>query len=585
MKKSKLGILALASILVLSGCGGNDKKEDGSSKEQIKQDLSLLINGDSPRADIKNAIKEVTNNFTLKATTLKDITLETVSSEEYDEYEKVVSVTDTGNVMYELVMENGAYYFDAKEMKNSKGYYSYASELGLDSKVLTKYDYTKTSNGWKVQTNDNLASLSSSNDALITKFDTEREKALKDIYFGVVVNTIYQRIFELGYEDGRNEAITEMTTWYDSKTKSYVVPIVESESKIVGGGAYSKYYSLATTTSIRKEEHFFPYYVLSNEDYGEWEQILFHKIIPANMKFTLNNGKITSLSYDIIMQDRLDPYWTNLDIIDDSEEWNGKSFGLHISISNIGTSVINLNSDVQYVRDVTTGKEISGTNEELDEAFDPYRTFFNNKNYTVSYKAEFSEYYYGFKVAPEYEYTLKVSENAVSVYQKYYYLGEILEEQFIIEKVDDTHEVKYTYDYSTETWFKGETYEVASGTQVLAGYYQTYWNNLEGSSYQELYLPFSYTSYPEWNMVYCDTLKSYIVALGNQHVGEDNYQLGKAYDVVFNINTDGTFNFYSSRQKFTYTCQEKGGSTVSTNGFISKVIDNVGTTTISIPQV
>ena len=557
--------LVLASVLAVAGCGKDD--EDNNKKELIES-LSWVeeIN------DLRGVFKAAKSNYTLTAKNISSFTMEEIPGDyDWETFYRPINVTYANDEMYKIYVENDAVYLDAGDKKDSNGkYLSTASELALDNGILKHYTYTKTDTDWEKteteqQTYTGVNALKASN-------DVEKEKVISDVFFGGVFNGIYDQLGDVMYEKNFDKYSAGLAELYDSNSQSFVINRKFNEAdristnnqyKGLEENRYVKYYS----------NDGYPYYI-SNEYDDTYEKGFFVTLYYYNVSFKLENQKLTSLSYDVYMSGKVDENGRQ------DYRWDKGEVGLHVEITNIGSTVMNLNSDVQASRANYSGVEAS------DVILETTKTFYNKGNYTVRYEGSFVRKNQ-FNDEPEYILELKVMGTTVSYYSKYYdYAQGVTTEKRWIQTIhDDTHTATYNYDYSTEKWYKdiGGIAEGTTAEEQMLAYKTYYWNcmesNLHGGS-----LDISSQGLND-EVTYSDTLKSYIIKGGAKSsyvLDSSELHMTKPIDAIYTFSETG-LEYLMSRHAVEYYPAEYSHPNMYAKGMLTKTIFDIGETAIEIP--
>lgn len=584
MKKRKILSFVLSLCLLLScavtlvACG--NKKDD----EALRASLSWY----ETHHDLRKVLKEASNNYTLE---VKEITSFDMDSEEvqgaYNTYYKYTpkNVNYSNDTMYKLTLEHDAYLFDAgdKKDRNNK-YFSSAGELYLDTTIsdLRYNEYEKTDNSWVIKAN----SHSTPDYPVVEEHSALRDNYAMDIYVGIAFDNA---IYDLDNVDDV-DAVDAFISYYDKDSKTY---IFNSSINTMINKCYYKYftyYSLETPTSNRyyfdrgridEDTNFWVFNEVEGENYYTTESLFNYYI--QNIQMKLDGQKVTALSYDLYLTDGTDT---------SGYHECGFEKGYHYEFTNIGSSKINLDADIQPSRSSYTG--VRPTEEMLTAA----KTFFDNCNYTVSYKTDFCR---SNNYNMEYEIEFKITDNAISRHMVTYQPANngndaqtIIEDEITIK--ENGIWVQYTrYGGEGGVWHRVEK----SANYVVDLQYnaENFWDNLEDAhmTISELDIKGEYS----------DTLKSYVYSGGEDALFESssgsssytrlNYVSsigdGKNGENAFTNPVDAMYTFgenglssYFVRYGFKYYPQISNPDSAYAEGMLFKTVSNIGTTTITVPE-
>lgn len=584
MKKKKILSFVLSLCLLLScavtlvACG--NKKDD----DTLRAGLSWY----ETHHDLRKVLKEASNNYTLE---VKEITSFDMDSKEiqatYDTYYKYTpkNVNYSNDAMYKLTVEHDAYLFDAGDKKGSDNkYLSSASELYLDTTIgdLRYNEYEKTDSSWVIK----ASSHSTPDYPVVEENSALRDNYAMDIYVGIVFDNALHDFDNV--DDG--DDVDAFISYYDKDSKTY---IFNSSINTMINKCYYRYftyYSLEAPTSTRYAydqgniDDDTNLFVLNKAEGGNYytAKSLCNYYV-QNIQLKLDGQKVTSLSYDVYLTD---------DTYSSASRECGFEKGYHYEFTNIGSSKINLDADIQPSRSTYTG--VVPTEEMLTAA----KTFFTGGNYTVSYKADFcrNNHY-----TMEYEIELKITDNAISRHMVTYQpehngnaAQTIIEDSITIK--ENGIWVLYTRNGGEGgVWDrveKGADYMDAESLPYSA---EIFWDNLEDTS--------GTISELDIQGEYSDTLKSYVYSGGENAL----FERGSGYSSYKNLNFVSTIgdgrngeNAFTNPVDAIYTFGENGlssyivrygfkylpdgnSSNPSAEGMLIKTVSNIGTTTITAP--
>lgn len=561
-----LGLVVVPSVAFV-GCGKKDNDKNNSDPlAAVKESLAWIKEDDDLRL-VFNAAKY---NYTLTAKDI-DFTVKTSQDEYGDDVYNIENVT-YGDVLYKILIEDDAVLFDAGDKKqavnkNDDKFYSYGSELALSGTKLKQYNYKMTQDGWVVNEVEDITEGGAISSGKKTITDA-KDEITDDIYFGAGWHRAFSSIYA-----SEKEIIDEVASWYDSSSGTFKVP-----NDFYDTIDDNVYYNTITTSGKYRALNGFKY-LDYDSNYEGYKELVFEKLSMLNVEFKLDGQKLVGLSYDVYMTDGRAPSSARYD----SNFTDGKYAGLHVELTNLGTTKLVVGDNLQASREGYTGVEANAL--QLKAA----RTFYNGGNYTVSYIAKFSDYnQYGFgNVDPEYEHILKVTATSASEYLKYYDkdLGCIRIKHWMDIKVDETNYVHYEYDHTLDKWWKYNR-KVAEGQttdEMFESYKSFYWNTEENSLGGVLDIDDAYIKGKEDDyVVWSDTLNCYILnvkSTSNSASGEDTLKLTSPYDAIYSFDSNG-LKFYASRLRAKYI---PATNIYANNVYVDKTINDIGTTVIEAP--
>lgn len=539
--------------------------------------------------DLRKVLKEASNNYTLE---VKEITSFDMDSKEiqatYDTYYKYTpkNVNYSNDAMYKLTVEHDAYLFDAGDKKGSDNkYLSSASELYLDTTIgdLRYNEYEKTDSSWVVK----ASSHSTSDYPVVEEHSAIRDNYAMDIYVGIVFDNA---MYDLDNVDDGDD-VDAFISYYDKDAKTY---IFNSSINTMINKCYYRYftyYTLEAPTSTRyaydqgnidEDTNLFVLDKVEGGNYYTTKSLCYYYI--QNIQMKLDGQKVTSLSYDVYLTD---------DTYSSASRECGFEKGYHYEFTNIGSSKINLDADIQPSRSTYTG--IRPTEEMLTAA----KTFFTGGNYTVSYKTDFCrDNHY----TMEYEVELKITDYAKSEHLVTYQPASGGNDaQTIITDTITIKENGIWVEYSRIggegcTWYRTEKDANDYDDEGLKYNAENFWDNLEDAhgTISELDIQGEYS----------DTLKSYIYSGGEKALferssGYSSYKKlnfvsaigdGRNGENAFTNPVDAIYTFgenglssYIVRYGFKYL-PDGNSSNPYAEGMLIKTVNNIGTTTITAPE-
>lgn len=592
MKKKKLLSFVLSLCLLLScavtlvACGGN--KEDNALRESLSwyKDYSTA----------RELLNDASKNYTLEVKEISSFEMDDTWVEinsythHYDYTPK--NVTYASDTMYKLTVENDAFLFDAGDKLDSKNKsFSTASELYLDEGSLKYNVYEKTNNSWAIKANEHDTSFYAvieENNAVKNSYD------LAETYFGTVCDRVLNNLHEKTYGENM-EDLDAFLCFYDKDSKTFkfntafdgvdycrAQDVREYYGFQINGLDGENKYKLILDNSfvILNKREGYNYYTLDR---------LGGTFYLQNIEFKLDGEKITSLSYDIYVQDLYSDELSN--------GQGGYEFtnGYHFEYTNFGSSKVNLNSDVQASRSAYSG--VIPTEEMLTAA----KTFYTGGNFTVSYKADFC---ISNNLNMEYELELKITDNAISRHLVTYQPASGGNDaQTIIEDTITIKENGVWVEYYRNGGEDGVWNRTVKGAndqydeEDLLGTAEIFWDNIEDAhdTITEL----------EIKGEYSDTLKSYVYNGGRKGlIKEENYGgrvtektnyvstigdgingehvLTDPSDAVYTFGENG-LSSYLVRYGFKYKPASATSSSTYAEGMLFKNVSNIGTTTITAP--
>ncbi len=575
-------VMAMSIITTMVCCdnsssSSNNNSDPSSSSNNSSGDKEQLTWIDSEKTLI-TAFNDIFDNCTIS---VKEITQATVSFKTnaeygYNESIQVSNVTYSNDLMYKLVLENDALYFDAGNKKHDENYYSFAAELAKDGDNLVYYEYTKTDSGWTADKGDQYKTNSKGTTYLVSKtgsIEAMRKSILRPMFKLIPWEALKGSI--TGNSTIVEDWHSNIASWYDVSSNSYNVV-----SDILSEPHYYEYVSSVSYAELdiggdMDADAVLPYFTQDTGNRGQYVLTPYYNFCVSSMNFSIENERFTSLSFDVFFHDSVD--------FEDAtaEDWRESCPGVHIEISDVGNSIVNVDSDIQPSRTNYQGVEVS------DEILKAAPTFYTSGNYTVSYVSDFRKSSFGID-EPEFTATLKVSPTTISYYSKYYDIvtNDTMLEYFIQTIEDETHIATYTYDESTDAWYKLVTGVADNSTAEaeIAAYAEYYWCVWDETPSWGNGMSVTVAGNNGTILRYSDTLKAYIRdnEYNRDDMDESNTFHWDTCDTIYSFSETG-LAYYMQRAYVTYYPDKDNNASLYAEGQMTKTISDIGNTNISLP--